>query len=136
MCLTKGPHNHDMYSFGMYKLCQNISSELGYSEGLSDKLLTLKLFMLMALTSASRAFAVHPLDKRYLVKANGKYLFKCQRLHIKVGDAERQSQVWNFMNIQKGLACSDCYRRIHQTHCKLERTGKTSIIVGLYKATY
>ena len=35
----------------------------------------------MALTAASRASAVYHLDIRYLVKANGKYVFKFQRLH-------------------------------------------------------
>ena len=58
-----------------------IKSEWRYSEGLSDKLLTLKLVMLMALTSAYSASAIHHLDIRYMVKGNGKYVFKFHRLH-------------------------------------------------------
>ena len=41
-----------------------IKSEWGYSEGLSDKLLALKLVMLMALTSAS---AIHSSAKHLLM---------------------------------------------------------------------
>ena len=58
-----------------------IKSEWEYSEGLSEKFLTLKLVMLMALTSASRASAIHHLDIRYMVKGNEKYVFKFHRLH-------------------------------------------------------
>ena len=58
-----------------------IKSEWEYSEGLSEKFLTIKLVMLTALTSASRASAIHHLDIRYMVKENEKYVFKFHRLH-------------------------------------------------------
>ena len=54
---------------------------VGYSEDLSDKLLTLRLVILMGLTSASRASAIHHLDIRYVVKGNGEHVFKFHRLH-------------------------------------------------------
>ena len=71
-----------------------IKSEWGYSVGPSDKLLILKLVMLMALTSASRASAIHHLDIRYMVKRNEKYVFKFHRLH-KRWRCGKPIQVWN-----------------------------------------
>ena len=70
-----------MFIWDVQIVINYIKSEWGYSEGLLDKFLTLKLVMLMALTSASRAFAIHHLDIRYMVKGNGKYVFKFHRLH-------------------------------------------------------
>ena len=58
-----------------------IKSEWGYSEGPSDKLLALKFVMLMTLTLASRVSAIHHLGVRYIVKGNGKCVFKFHRLH-------------------------------------------------------
>ena len=65
-----------MFIWDVQIVINYIKSEWGYSESLSDKFLTLKLVMLMALTSASRASAIHHLDIRYMVKGNGKYVFK------------------------------------------------------------
>ena len=67
-----------MFSWDVQIVINCIKSDWGYSEGLSDKL---KLVMLMVLTSPSRAFAMHHLDIRYMVKENGKYVFKFHRLH-------------------------------------------------------
>ena len=45
------------------------------SESASDKILTLKLTMLLALTSAGRAHEITFLDKNFLVKHHTKYVF-------------------------------------------------------------
>ena len=70
-----------MFIWDVQIVINYIKSEWRYSEGLSGKLLTLKLVMLMALTSASRASAVHHLDIMYMVKGNEKYVSKFHRLH-------------------------------------------------------
>ena len=75
------PQPRHVFIWDVKVMLNYIKSECGYSEGLSDKPLTLKLVMLMALTSASRASAIHQLDIRYKVKGNGKYLFKFRRLN-------------------------------------------------------
>ena len=77
----KPPQPRYMFIWDVQIVINCIKSDWGYSEGLSDKLLTLKLVMLMVLTSPSRASAMHHLDIRYMVKENGKYVFKFHRLH-------------------------------------------------------
>ena len=58
-----------------------IKSTWGDSENLSDKHLTYKVTMLMALTSASRADAIHHLDKDLMVKSQKGYVFTFNKLH-------------------------------------------------------
>ena len=55
-------------------------STLNSEEGLSDKILTLKLTMLLALTAAARASEVCYLDIRYLVKHSSGYTFQFSRV--------------------------------------------------------
>ena len=54
---------------------------LGDSVNLSNKDLTLKLTMLLALTSASRASGIHHLDIRYMVKGPDRYIFSFGKLY-------------------------------------------------------
>ena len=53
----------------------------GSSESLSNKPLTLKLVLLLALTTGSRASAIPHLDKRYTIKGYVKYIFKLYKLY-------------------------------------------------------
>ena len=48
---------------------------------LSDKVLTNKLVILMALSFASRASAIHHLDVRYMLKPEEKFVFTFNKLH-------------------------------------------------------
>ena len=53
----------------------------GGSPQLSDKMLTYKTTMLMALTSASRASALHHLDMRFMVICENHCMFNFRQLH-------------------------------------------------------
>ena len=48
---------------------------------LSDKLLTFKVTMLLALMSATRVTCLHILDTRFMVKTSQKYVSKFHKLH-------------------------------------------------------
>ena len=48
---------------------------------LSDKVLTYILVILMALSFASRASAIHHLDVRYMLRPDGKFVFTFHKLH-------------------------------------------------------
>ena len=48
---------------------------------MSDKLLTFKVTMLLALMPASRVSGIHILDTRFLVKTSQKYVSKFRKLH-------------------------------------------------------
>ena len=58
-----------------------LQKELPNNSDLSEKLLTFKVAMLLALTSASRARGLHILDTRFIVKTSQKYVFKFHKLH-------------------------------------------------------
>ena len=58
-----------------------LKKELPNSSDLSDKLLTFKVAILLALTSASRVRGLHILDNRFMVKTSQKYVFKFHKLH-------------------------------------------------------
>ena len=58
-----------------------IKSEWGKNEDVSDKYLTYKITMLLALTSASRALGLQHLDIRFLTKDTNSYMFTFIKLH-------------------------------------------------------
>ena len=58
-----------------------VQKEFPNNSDLSDKILTFKVAMLLALTSASRARGLHILDTRFIVKTSQKYVFKFHKLH-------------------------------------------------------
>ena len=58
-----------------------LKKELPNNSDLSDKLLTFKVTMLLALMPASRVRGLHILDTRFMVKTSQKYVFKFHKLH-------------------------------------------------------
>ena len=58
-----------------------LQKELPNNSDLSDKLLTFKVAMLLALTAASTVRGLHILDTRFIVKTSQKYVFKFHKLH-------------------------------------------------------
>ena len=58
-----------------------LKKELSNKNDLLDKLLTFKVAMLLALTSASRVRGLHILDTRFMVKTPQKYVFQFHKLH-------------------------------------------------------
>ena len=67
---------------------------------LSDKGLTYKVVILMALSSASRAPAIHHLDVRSMLRPEGKFVFTFQKLH-KSWKYRKFPQVLSFANTQR-----------------------------------
>ena len=57
-----------------------IKSEWGQNEDLSDKYLSYKLTMLLALTSASRVLGLQHLDVRFMTKGTNNYMFSFGKL--------------------------------------------------------
>ena len=58
-----------------------LKKELPNNSDLLDKLLTIKVGMLLALMSASRVRGLHMLVTRFMVKTSQKYVFKFYKLH-------------------------------------------------------
>ena len=58
-----------------------IKSEWGQNEDLSDKYLTYKLKMLLALTSAPRVLGLQHFDIRFMTKGTNNYMFTFGKLH-------------------------------------------------------
>ena len=67
---------------------------------LSDKVLTNKLVILMALSFASRASAIHHLDVRYMLKPEEKFVFTFNKLH-KSWKYEKAPPIFEFLRIQR-----------------------------------
>ena len=54
---------------------------MGKNENLSEKYLTYKLTILLALTSASRLLALQHLDRRFITKGTNNYMFTFGNFH-------------------------------------------------------
>ena len=75
-----------------------IKSEWGQNEGLSDKYLTYKLTMLLALTSASQVLGLQHLDLRFMAKSTISYMFTFGKLHKawRKGKSPRSLKFYSF----------------------------------------
>ena len=69
-----------------------LKKELPNNSDLSDKLLTFKVAMLLALTSASRVRGLHILDTRFSVKVLQKYVSNSTN-NINVGDKVKNQKL-------------------------------------------
>ena len=71
------------YNFIWYISCCWITwkKKLLNNSGLSDKLLTFKVAMLLGLISASRVRGLHILETSFMVKTSQKYVSKLHKLH-------------------------------------------------------
>ena len=89
-----------------YVLIWHIQTVLDFVErqwpgcDLSDKVLTNKLVILMALSFASRASAIHHLDVRYMLKPEEKFVFTFNKLH-KSWKYEKAPPIFEFLRIQR-----------------------------------
>ena len=82
MFLKVDLHNHGTVLFGMWlTVIDFIKFEWGKNDDLSDKYLTYKLAMLLAMTSASRVLGLQHLDIRFMAKGTNNYIFTFGNLH-------------------------------------------------------
>ena len=70
-----------MFVWSVESVINYIKTKWKNNENLSEKYLTYKLVILMALISASRVSAMHCLDVRFMVKSEGAYIFTFHKLH-------------------------------------------------------
>ena len=70
-----------MFVWSVESVINYIKTKWKNNENLSEKCLTYKLVILMALTSASTASARHCLSVRFMVKLENVYIFTFHRLH-------------------------------------------------------
>ena len=91
-----------------------IKSEWGQNEHLSDKYLTYKLRMLLALTSAFRVLGLQHLDIRFMTKGTNYYMFTFGKLHkawrkgkspssLKFYSFEEDTKLWVVATLEKYL---------------------------------
>ena len=76
------PHQRRcMFVWSVESVINYIKTKGKNNENKSGKYLTYKTVILMALTSASRASAMHCLDVRFIVKSEDAYIFTFHKLH-------------------------------------------------------
>ena len=98
-----------------------IKSEWGQNEHLSDKYLTYKLRMLLALTSAFRVLGLQHLDIRFMTKGTDYYLFTFGKLHkawrkgkspssLKFYSFEEDTKLWVVATLEEYLKKAKVWR--------------------------
>ena len=78
---SRPPQPRYCFIWNVQTVIDFIKSEWGQNEDLSDKYLTYKLTMLLALTSASRVLDLQHLDIRFMAKGTNNYMFTFGKLH-------------------------------------------------------
>ena len=78
---SRPPQPRYCFIWNVQAVIDFIKSEWGQNEDLSDKYLTYKLTMLLALTSASRVLGLQHLDVRFMTKGTNNYMFSFGKLH-------------------------------------------------------
>ena len=78
---SRPPQPRYCFIWNVQTVIDFIKSEWGQNEDLSDKYLTYKLTMLLALTSASRVLGLQHLDIRFMTKGTNNYMFTFGKLH-------------------------------------------------------
>ena len=77
----KTPQPRYTFTWDVQVVLDYIKANWSQTETLTNKLLTYKLVMLMALASASRASSIHCLDVRFKSESHDRTTFKFARLH-------------------------------------------------------
>ena len=78
---SRSPQPKYCFIWDVQTVIEFIRKEWGRNQELSDKFLTYKLTMLMALTSASLALGLQHLNIRFMVKTHSSFIFTFQKLH-------------------------------------------------------
>ena len=78
---SRPPQPRYCFIWNVQTVIDFIKSELGENEDLSDKYLTYKLTMLLALTSTSQVLGLQHLDIRFMTKGTNNYMFTFGKLH-------------------------------------------------------
>ena len=78
---NRPPQPRYMFVWSVESVINFIKNKWKNNENLSEKYLTYKLVILMVLTFASRASAMHCLDVRFMVKSEDAYIFTFHKLH-------------------------------------------------------
>ena len=77
---SRPPQPRYCFIWNVQTVIDFIKSEWGQNEDLSDKYLTYKLTMLLALTSASRVLGLQHLDIKFMTKVTNNYMFTFGKL--------------------------------------------------------
>ena len=77
----KPPQPRYAFTWDVQVVLDSIKNKWGYTNSLSDRDLTFKLLILLALTSTSRAYTIHCLDIRFMAKHAHFVQFIFGRLH-------------------------------------------------------
>ena len=82
-----------------------LKKELPNNNDWSDKLLTFKVTILLALTSVSRVRVLHILDTRFMVKTSQKYVFKFHKLHKSWSKSQQLQSLQHFLKTKIFVLC-------------------------------
>ena len=105
---NRPPQSRYMFMWSVESIINYRKTKWKNNENLSKKYLTYKLVILMALTAATRASAMHCLDVRYMVKLEDAYILFFMSC-IKVGERSKHHQNYIFISTQKIKNCVWCF---------------------------
>ena len=103
---------------------------------LSDKVLTHKLVILMALSSTSRASAIHHLDVRYMLRTEGKFIFTLHKLHKswKYGKVSQSLEFCEYTEDRDHCVVTTLNEYIEHTYQWCTEKKMLSVTVEFYSA--
>ena len=109
-----------------------VQKEFPNNSDLSDKILTFKVAMLLALTSASRARGLHILDTRFIVKTSQKYVFKFHKLHKswRQGQKPTTFRVFSIFSRQRLCVVSALDEYLNRTEEWRRVNNKTQLLLS------
>ena len=103
---------------------------------LSDKVLTHKLVVLMALSSTSTASAIHHLDVRYMLRTEGKFIFTLHKLHKswKYGKVSQSLEFCEYTEDRDHCVVTTLNEYIEHTYQWCTEKKMLSVTVEFYSA--
>ena len=125
-----------------YMFVWSVELEINYiktksknNENSSGKYLTYKHVILMALTSASRASAMHCLDVRFMVKSEDAYVFTFQKLHksSRKGKAPPKLYFHNYPKDQESCEMSALNEYLKRTETWTTNGDKLQLLLSYIK---
>ena len=127
-------HSRHNFKWDVQVVFNYIKAHWQDSSILLYKDLTYKLVILMALTSTSRASALHHLDIRCMIR-DGENFVLLPINYTKAGEMAKHHQAWSFMSTKMKFVCTRNPWWIYQVIFKLVDWRSKPIIIEFYSTS-
>ena len=125
------PKPRYMFVWDLKQVLDFLKEKFGDNDQLSNKKLTLKVTILLTLTTSSRISAVHILDLNHMIKTSDHYEFKFHKSHKSWRRCESPSslKIYAFPS-DKALCVFCCFRLLYREIINLERKKSNFSIIS------